>query len=61
LGIFAGVLFLSFAALSVMIFKTDTAQFEKVSDLLKFIITSVVPLVTLAVGYYLGDSNRRAK
>lgn len=56
--IFAGVYALAFVALFVLFFLAD-ATFEKGSDLVKFMIQSLLPLVTLAVGYYLGDRNRQ--
>jgi hypothetical protein len=34
------------------------ATFEKGSDLVKFLVQLPLPIVTLAVGYYLGDRNR---
>lgn len=42
----------------ILLFKNDAAMFDKVTELLKFLVQSVVPLVTLAVGYYLGDRGR---
>jgi hypothetical protein len=58
LCVFAGVLVLAFMALFVMISKQDAILFEKVAELIKFLVQAVVPLVTLAVGYYLGDRGR---
>jgi len=55
--IFGGVYLLSFVAMVFLFFRTD-ATFEKGSELIKFMIQSLLPLVTLAVGYYLGDRNR---
>lgn len=57
LTIFGGVYTLSFVAMFVLFFRTD-ATFEKGSELIKFLVQSLLPLVTLAVGYYLGDRNR---
>jgi hypothetical protein len=57
LVIFGGVYVLAFVATFVLFWKTDTT-FEKGSDLVKFMIQSLLPLVTLAVGYYLGDRAR---
>jgi len=57
LTIFGGVYVLSFIGLFILFFKQD-ATFEKGSELVKFMIQSLLPLVTLAVGYYLGDRNR---
>jgi hypothetical protein len=59
LGIFAGVYILSFIAMFFLFYRTD-ATFEKGSELIKFMVQSLLPLVTLAVGYYLGDRNRHA-
>ncbi len=58
LFIFGGVYALSFVAMFVLFFRTD-ATFEKGSELVKFLVQSLLPLVTLAVGYYLGDRNRQ--
>jgi hypothetical protein len=57
LTIFGGVYSLSFVAMFFLFYRTD-ATFEKGSDLVKFMVQSLVPLVTLAVGYYLGDRTR---
>lgn len=59
LFIFGGVYILSFVAMFFLFYRTD-ATFEKGSDLVKFMVQSLLPLVTLAVGYYLGDRNRQA-
>ena len=56
--IFGGVYALGFVAMFILFWRTD-ATFEKGSDLVKFMIQSLLPLVTLAVGYYLGDRNRQ--
>jgi hypothetical protein len=40
------------------LFYRSDATFEKGSELIKFMVQSLLPLVTLAVGYYLGDRNR---
>ena|SRR5207253_8629850 len=58
LVIFGGVYVLGFIALFVLFYRTD-ATFEKGSELVKFMIQSLLPLVTLAVGYYLGDRSRQ--
>ncbi len=57
LYLFGGVYALAFVAMFLLFWRTD-ATFEKGSDLVKFMIQSLLPLVTLAVGYYLGDRNR---
>ena len=59
LMIFGGVYLLAFISTFLLFWRTD-ATFEKGSDLIKFMIQSPLPLVTLAVGYYLGDRNRQS-
>jgi hypothetical protein len=59
--IFSGVLLFSFIVLFALMKWSDATTFEKIVDLLKFLVGVVVPLVTLAVGYYLGDKNRQSK
>lgn len=49
-----GLCFLSGFAL----FFTDGATFDGCLEFIKFMLTSILPLVTLAVGYYLGDKSR---
>jgi hypothetical protein len=56
---FGGVYVLSFVAMFFLFYRTD-ATFEKGAELIKFMVQSLLPLVTLAVGYYLGDRNRHA-
>lgn len=58
LVIFGGVYLLGFIA-SFILFSWKDATFEKGSDLVKFMVQLPLPLVTLAVGYYLGDRNRQ--
>lgn len=58
LCIFAGVLVLDEAVLIVILCRHESPLFDKVAELLKFFVQSVIPLVTLAVGYYLGDRGR---
>lgn len=58
LSIFAGVYALCFAMAFAM-FWTEKADYEKASELVKFLLQSILPLVTLAVGYYLGDRARQ--
>jgi hypothetical protein len=58
LWILCGVYVLSFAGMGIMLFRPD-ASFEKAAELVKFMVQSMLPLVTLAVGYYLGDRTRR--
>jgi len=36
-------------------FRLSDVTYNEASELVKFMLTSVIPLVTLAVGYYLGD------
>src|SRR2546430_5205106 len=57
--IFGGVYGLAFVATFILFLRTD-ATFEKGSELVKFMIQSLLPLVTLAVGYYLGDRDRKS-
>jgi hypothetical protein len=57
LTIFGGVYAFSFVAMSFLFFRSD-ATFEKGSELIKIMVQSLLPLVTLAVGYDLGDRNR---
>jgi hypothetical protein len=54
LGIFAGIYLLCFVVIFCMIWKTD-ATFDAMADVVKFMVSSILPLVTLAVGYYLGE------
>jgi hypothetical protein len=56
LAIFGGAYGLSLVAL--LLYRTD-ATFEKGSELIKFLVQSLLPLVTLAVGYDLGERNRQ--
>ncbi len=58
LALFAGVYLLGFVATFVLLTWKD-ASFDKGSELIKFMIQLPLPLVTLAVGYYLGDRNRQ--
>lgn len=58
LVIFGAVYLLAFIGMFILFCKTDTT-FEKGSELVRFMITSLLPLVTLVVGYYLGDRNRQ--
>ena len=60
LGIFGGVYVLSFILIWQLLPKED-ATFINVTDILKFLVNSVLPLVTLAVGYYLGDRSSQTK
>lgn len=54
LMIFASVYALCFILAFVMLFLGDVT-YDKSLDLVKFLLSSILPLVTLAVGYYLGD------
>jgi len=58
LSLFAGIYSLGFVATFILLAWKD-ATFEKGSDLVKFLIQLPLPIVTLAVGYYLGDRNRQ--
>ena len=55
--IFAGVYGSCFLLLAGSLFLAD-ATFDKTAELLQFMVQSVIPLVTLAVGFYLGDRSR---
>lgn len=55
--LFGGVYAFGFIATFILLTWKD-ATFEKGSDLVKFLVQLPLPLVTLAVGYYLGDRNR---
>src|SRR4051812_5657939 len=58
LCIFGGAYLLSFLGTFLLFWKSD-ATFEKGAELVKFLVQSLLPLVTLAVGYYLGDRARQ--
>jgi hypothetical protein len=60
LAIFGGVYAFSFVLIWQMLSKED-ASFVNAMEILKFLVQSVLPLVTLAVGYYLGDRSSMAK
>lgn len=55
--IFAGVFLLCFILAFYMI-TLPGASYDKSVELIKFLIASVVPLATLAVGYYLGTASQ---
>ncbi len=57
--LFGGIYLLGFLASFVLLW-TKEATFEKGAELVKFLVQLPLPLVTLAVGYYLGDRNRQA-
>lgn len=57
LMIFAGVYLLCFVMAFVMFCMSD-ATYSDSLELVRFMLGSILPLVTLAVGFYLGD--RRA-
>ncbi len=58
LAIFGAVYLLCFAMAFAM-FWMEGANYEKALELVKFLLQSILPLVTLAVGYYLGDRTRQ--
>jgi hypothetical protein len=58
LTIFGGVYVLGFVGAFILLTWKD-ATFERGSELVKFLVQLPLPLVTLAVGYYLGDRNRQ--
>jgi hypothetical protein len=55
--LFGGIYGLGFVATFLLLAWKD-ATFEKGADLVRFLVQLPLPLVTLAVGYYLGDRNR---
>ncbi len=55
LGIFAGVYGLAFTLTGFATFLLNDATYDKAIEVLKFMVSSILPLVTLAVGYYLGE------
>ena len=55
LGIFSGVYLLAFVMGFCMLFKLKDATYDNSLEFVKFLVSSVLPLVALAVGYYLGD------
>ena len=52
--LFAGVYAICMVIGICMLFMKD-ATFDKALELVKFLVSSILPIVTLAVGYYLGD------
>ena len=54
LWIFAGVYALCFV-FAFMMFWIEGADYDKGLEMVKYLLGSILPLVTLAVGYYLGD------
>ncbi|MGI8980229.1 MAG: hypothetical protein ACR2FY_13470 [Pirellulaceae bacterium] len=58
--IFSGVYVLCFLMGFIMLGFKD-AKHDSAIELIKFMIGSILPLVTLAVGYYLGDKGRPAE
>jgi hypothetical protein len=58
LGLFACV-YLGCFVLILGSFWLDGVDFDKSSELVRFMLQSILPLVTLAVGYYLGDRSKQ--
>jgi hypothetical protein len=58
LGIFATVYALCFV-MAFMMFWIEGVTYDKAAELVKFMLQAVLPLVTLAVGFYLGDRVRQ--
>lgn len=56
LYIFAGVYAICFVFSFFMLSMADE-KFDKSLELIRFMIGSILPLATLAVGYYLGDKS----
>ena len=50
-----GVYALCFAVAFIMLFRLPDVTFEKSIEIIKFMVGSILPLATLAVGYYLGE------
>ena len=55
LGIFAAVLILCFIIAFTILVRGEVMTYENSLELIRTMISSILPLVTLAVGYYLGD------
>jgi hypothetical protein len=58
LWMFAGVYALCFVMVFMM-FWSEGVDYDKATEVVKFMLQSIIPLVTLAVGYYLGDRSRQ--
>lgn len=56
LSIFACVYLLCFVIVFCLMRMKD-ATFDGGVELVKFMLSSILPLITLAIGYYLGDRN----
>ncbi|WP_428308875.1 hypothetical protein [Lacipirellula sp.] len=56
LAIFGGVYLLCFIMAFAMMCMKD-ATFDGTLELVRFLLSSILPLITLAIGYYLGDRN----
>lgn len=57
LAIFAAVLILCFILAFTNLGKEEVMTYEDSLELVRIMISSILPLVTLAVGYYLGDKS----
>lgn len=55
--LFGFVLLSCFVVAIIMLFKEDSLVYDNIIDLIRTMLGSIVPLVTLAVGYYLGDKS----
>ena len=55
LGIFVAVLILCFIVAFTILVRGEVMTFENSLELIRTMISSILPLVTLAVGYYLGE------
>src|SRR4051812_16788023 len=60
LCIFGGIYLLSFVVVFYMLSKPDVT-FDNAADIVKFMVSSILPLVTLAVGYYLGERSSKGE
>lgn len=56
--IFACVYGMTFIVAIIFAFKSD-ATFKDGIELVRFLLTTIIPLVTLAVGYYLGNQAKQ--
>lgn len=60
LGLFTVVYILCFAY-AFMLFFVPGSTFTALFEVVKYLIQSILPLATLAVGFYLGDKTKRGQ
>jgi len=53
-----GIVYVFSFCLGLYMFRFADATFDNGLELVKFLLSSILPLATLSVGYYLGDRNR---